>query len=366
MAIPHLHVKVGSSGKASAHAAYITRTGRYANRLNRGEKLEATESGNMPAWATDNTKAFWDASDSYERKNGSTYREMEIALPRELTTEQRVELVRDFVRQEIGDRHAYQWAIHNPKAVDGQEQPHVHIMFSERQCDGIERGPEQYFKRYNSKNPDKGGARKGYGPNAGKTLTPAERAAELKDLRNRWELLCNQYLERAGIDERINMKSYAERNIDLEPEKKQLPSQWRGTGKDNIINFRKAKAERLRGQRAAIIRKGKDNPVERPVQKYIRAYTAETVGDEIHYKRMAGGDTSFIDKGQEISIQDTASTHAALVLASKKWPNGFTIHGTDEYKDLCCQLAAKHGYKILNPELQERIHHGRRHGGMER
>ena len=360
MAIAHLHMKVGKAGKAGAHAAYITRTGRYANRLNRGEKLEATDTGNMPAWAKDNPKAFWDASDLHERKNGSTYREMEIALPRELTPEQRLALVMDFVRQELGDKHAYQWAIHTPKAVDGNEQPHVHIMFSERQNDGIERSPEQYFKRYNSKNPEKGGARKGYGPNAGKTLTPAERAEELKALRGRWEALCNNYLERAGQEIRIDMRSYADRNIDLIPEKKQLPSQWRGDGKNNIINFRKARAER--SELKAIIKSiggHKDKPT---TPKYIRAYQAETIGDEVHYKRMAGGNTTFVDKGLEIDIIDRTATHAALVLASKKWPEGFTVQGSVEFKALCRQLATQHGYKILNPELQGQ-HKGR---GMER
>ncbi|MCQ8791428.1 MobA/MobL family protein, partial [Escherichia coli] len=37
------------------------------------------------------------------------------ALPRALTPEQRLELVQDFVRQEAGERHAWSFAIHNPK-----------------------------------------------------------------------------------------------------------------------------------------------------------------------------------------------------------------------------------------------------------
>ncbi|WP_407217985.1 MobA/MobL family protein [Escherichia coli] len=106
--------------------------------------------------------------------------------------------MREFVRQEIGDRHAYQWALHVPTAADGGEQPHFHLMFSERQVDGIDRDPEQYFKRYNAKAPEKGGARKGYGPSAGQTLTKAERAAELKELRGRWEAMCNAHWSGPG------------------------------------------------------------------------------------------------------------------------------------------------------------------------
>ena len=242
-------MKVGKKGKAAPHAAYIVREGQYAKRLERGERLEATEAGNMPAWAKAQPLHFWQAADAFERVNGTTYREMEIALPRELEPAQRAELVRAFVRQEIGEHHAYQWAIHTPIAVDGGEQPHVHLMFSERQCDGIDRDPDQYFKRYNAKAPEKGGARKGYGPSAGKTLTAAERAAELKALRERWEVLCNEHLKMAGHGQRIDMRSYAERGIKLAPERKQLPSEWRGEGKAKVIELRAARRDAFNAHR---------------------------------------------------------------------------------------------------------------------
>ena len=242
-------MKVGKKGKAAPHAAYIVREGQYAKRLERGEKLEATEAGNMPAWAKAQPQQFWHAADVFERVNGTTYREMEIALPRELDPTQRAELVRAFVRQEIGEHHAYQWAIHTPNAADGGEQPHVHLMFSERQCDGIDRDPDQYFKRYNAKAPEKGGARKGYGPSAGKTLTAAERAAELKALRERWQVLCNEHLEMAGHGQRIDMRSYAERGIKLAPERKQLPSEWRGLGKAKVIELRAARRDAFKAHR---------------------------------------------------------------------------------------------------------------------
>lgn len=247
MAIGRLSMKVGKAGKAGPHAAYIAREGQYANRLERGERLEATESGNMPAWAEDQPQAFWQAADAFERSNGTTYREMEIALPREMDAEQRIELAREWVRQEIGDRHAYQWAIHVPTAADGGEQPHLHLMFSERQRDGIERDPDQYFKRYNGKAPEKGGARKGYGPNAGQTLTRSERAADLKELRGRWEEMANQHLERAGIEARIDMRSHADRGLDYAPEAKQLPSQWRDQEqRGQVLEYRAARSEQQR------------------------------------------------------------------------------------------------------------------------
>lgn len=270
-------MKVGKKGKAAPHAAYIVREGQYAKRLERGEKLEAMEAGNMPAWAKAQPQQFWRAADVFERVNGTTYREMEIALPRELETAQRAELVRAFVRQEIGEHHAYQWAIHTPNAADGGDQPHVHLMFSERQCDGIERDPDQYFKRYNAKAPEKGGARKGYGPSAGKTLTAAERAAELKELRERWQVLCNEHLEMAGHGQRIDMRSYAERGIKLAPERKQLPSEWRGQGKAKVIELRAARRDAFKAYRelANVVPNVKAEIISLEAERQKRAQVAQ-------------------------------------------------------------------------------------------
>ncbi|MBA2658445.1 MAG: MobA/MobL family protein [Nitrosospira sp.] len=248
MAIGRLSMKVGKTGRAGPHAAYIAREGQYIRYLERGEKLEASEAGNLPAWAEHDPLIFWQAADAFERSNGTTYREMEIALPRELETKERIELAGSFVAQEIGERHAYQWAIHTPLAADGKEQPHVHLMFSERQVDGIERDPQQYFKRYNARHPEQGGARKGYGPHAGQTLSHSERTADLKELRGRWQDMANEHLQQLGYSVRIDMKSHTERHTGLEPEMKQLPSQWRGEGRENVLEFRQARAELVQAQ----------------------------------------------------------------------------------------------------------------------
>ena len=218
MAIPYLSVKVGKKGKAQPHADYIFRQGKYAPDPNKPsqkdyEDLVFKSHGNMPKWAQDDPELFWRMSDEYERKNGSTYREHVIALPRELDLNQRLMLIDEWIEQEIGDKHAYQYAIHNPQALDGKENPHVHLMFSERTNDGIERAPDQYFKRYNSKNPRKGGAKK-----ANTGLKQSERKELLKEQRGRFEVLLNKHLELANTDERISMKSLLEQGItDREP-----------------------------------------------------------------------------------------------------------------------------------------------------
>lgn len=212
MAIGRLSVGVGPKGKAGPHAQYIAREGKYAKHNDKIEKLEAKGCGNMPAWAETDPNFFWQMSDDKERKNGTSYREHVIALPRELTADQRHELIKDWIAQEIGDKHAYQYAIHNPLAADGGEQPHAHIMFSERLIDGIERDPEQYFKRYNAKNPERGGGKK-----ANEPKLADERKLELKQQRDRWERMCNSHLEHAGSAARISMKSLVDQGVDREP-----------------------------------------------------------------------------------------------------------------------------------------------------
>ena len=131
MAIYHLSVKngnqYGSSGsRGASHYAYINREGKYKR-----DDLECIKSGNLPSWATD-AKHFWKSADKNERINGRIYKELEISLPRELSKDQREELVQQFVEKTLGENFTYSYAIHSPLASDGQQNPHVHLMFSER------------------------------------------------------------------------------------------------------------------------------------------------------------------------------------------------------------------------------------------
>jgi hypothetical protein len=109
------------------------------------------------------------------------------------------------VAQELGDKHAFTWAIHNPQAaLEGGEQPHAHIMYSERTIDGLDRDPEQYFKRYNAKNPEKGGCRK----------DSAGTEERLLATRERWAKVQNAHLERHGLEARVDHRSLRDQGIE--------------------------------------------------------------------------------------------------------------------------------------------------------
>lgn len=141
---------------------YITRTKEYANHKDHAEKVEYVKSGNMPSFCSSRPDQFWEAAELYERKNGRTATSIVLALPKELTPEQRIELTEKIIEQFCNKfNFPYSAAIHNHKgAIGGQDQPHLHLMFSERALDEFDRTAEQFFKRYNDKNPENGGARK--------------------------------------------------------------------------------------------------------------------------------------------------------------------------------------------------------------
>ena len=192
MAIVHVVMKSSSTAPpAAAHAQYIARDGQYQRRGG----LELVESGNMPEFARDDPHAFWQAADAFERKNGRAYTELQIALPRELATEQRHELAREATRELVGERFAYTLAVHTPLAKDNIEQPHMHLMFSERVVDSNTQSlsEEQFFKRNGAKKDPEWNSRD----------KPME-------VREKWVEMMNAAMERHGQEQRLDARSWAD------------------------------------------------------------------------------------------------------------------------------------------------------------
>ena len=198
LAIYHLHASTGSrqgGQSASAKADYIQRQGKY----DRGDdEVAHTESGHLPKWAAAEPNDYWQAADAGERANGRLFREVEFALPVELDEGQRVELAREFAQQVTKDEQLpYTLAIHRGESrVPGKpDNPHCHLLISERANDGIARSAATWFKRYNAKDPEKGGARKS---------TATKPKELLENTREAWGERANEALERAGHNGRIH------------------------------------------------------------------------------------------------------------------------------------------------------------------
>lgn len=93
-----------------------------------------------------------------------------------------------------------------------------------------------------------------------------------------------------------------------------------------------------------------------PLKKMdLRDFAGSIEGSHVRYVNRDG--LGFVDRGRSIVIgdwRDESVTLAALQLSASKW-GSFQVTGNDEYKALCVKLAAQHGFKISNPELQQGI-----------
>ena len=124
---------------AQAHVEYINRERAFAQR---GECIFHTH--RLPKWAHDAPKKFFQAADRYEGVGNRRYMEIEFALPNELkTVEQYRQIIDAFIEKHLSDYY-YAYAIHEKKGMlSGERHPHVHIMFSERLIDNVEKKKER-------------------------------------------------------------------------------------------------------------------------------------------------------------------------------------------------------------------------------
>lgn len=351
MALYHLSHKTAAKGKgrsAGAHARYIEREGKY-EKMRSAEALEFKVSGNMPEWASTDPNIFWDSSDIYERANGRVYTELEIALPRELNKSERQELVESFIEKELKD-HPYTAVIHNKKALDGGDQPHAHIMFTERKLDGIDRSKELFFRRANDKDPTLGGAKKDRDWN---------RREKIDEVRLSWEKSANRALEKAGHEARIDRRSLEAQGINREPEPKMGPERTqmlkRGASteiSDQVIELRHYRTEEkevrrleteLEERRGRVLEFGEGGQKEQQIlPNFSQKGESRTVSEEekkkyrrtidlvfnrlekedgtAEYRFKRSGRVAFTDHGDRIDFNNTseASIKSGLQLAKEK------------------------------------------------
>lgn len=192
-------VKKAPSCKNRFH--YITRTAHYSKHKE-NEVVEYVKSGNMPSFALGRPDLFWQAAHDHERKNARTAASQVIALPKELTVQQRIELAEALVKEFTDEfKFPYTFAIHNHKGEIGeQDQPHLHIMYCERSVDEYNRTAKQFFSRYNDSNPENGGAKK---------ITPDVRGKGktiINEMRIDTEIIINEHLEKYAPTKIVQIK----------------------------------------------------------------------------------------------------------------------------------------------------------------
>ena len=206
MAIYHLSVKtISRSAGRSATAAAAYRAGVEITDERTGEIHDYTRKGgvesaalilpdNAPEWARDRAQ-LWNAAEQAEkRKNSTVAREFEIALPAELSPEQREKLAHDFAR-ELVKRHgcAADVAIHAPGKEGDNRNHHAHILLTTRRLE-----PDGFGEKTRELDDQK----------TGKVL--------VTEWRERFATLQNERLREAGHSVQVDHRSLEAQGIERE------------------------------------------------------------------------------------------------------------------------------------------------------
>lgn len=155
----------------------------------------------------DRSKLWNTAEKAEKRKDARTGRDFIANLPFELNPKQRESIVREFSKT-IAKLYkvAVDWAIHLPDKEGDNRNHHAHILITTRQAK-LENGQVILGDKTNLEKENKELKKQGL------PLTQDQ----IKSLRKAWEVITNHHLAMAGIEERIDCRSYREQGINKLP-----------------------------------------------------------------------------------------------------------------------------------------------------
>lgn len=206
MAIYHFSAKVigrGAGRSAVAAAAYRSasrledeRLGRHHDFTNKAGVVHSEVM--LPEGAPDrlhDRETLWNEVEATEkRKDAQLAREVEFAIPREMSKEQGIALARDFVQREFVARGMVaDFNVHWDIGADGHAKPHAHVMLAMREVE-----PEGF----------------------GAKVREWNATALLQQWREAWGDHVNARCAALGIDARVDHRSYESQGIELEPQHK--------------------------------------------------------------------------------------------------------------------------------------------------
>ena len=228
IAIYHLSIKIISRGKGkSAVAAAAYRSGEKIRNEYDGIEHDYTRKGGVihteiilpehaPAEYADRA-VLWNAVEKIEKaKNSQLSREIELALPVELTLLQNKSLVRDYVKQNFVEHGmCADVCIHDKN--DGN--PHAHIMLTMRPFDnggawGGKQKKEYILDKSGNKIYDK--KKRSYKCKSVPT-TDWNEQTQAEEWRSGWAESVNRYLEKLNHSERIDHRSYERQGVEQIP-----------------------------------------------------------------------------------------------------------------------------------------------------
>jgi hypothetical protein len=208
---------VGSSAYRSGEKIENERTGEVHDYTRKTgiEYSEIIAPSNAPEWASDRAK-LWNEVEKIEKsKNSQLAREINIALPKELSLEKQIELTREFVKDTFVDKGMVaDISIHDTQKGN----PHAHIMLTMRPFENGEWGAKAKKEYILDKKGEKIKLKSGEYKSRKIDTVDWNKKENLEKWREQWANYANRTLERNGIKERIDHRTLAEQGIERVPQ----------------------------------------------------------------------------------------------------------------------------------------------------
>ncbi|MBW9116387.1 Ti-type conjugative transfer relaxase TraA [Rhizobium cauense] len=154
------------------------------------------------------SEAFWNKVEAFEKRSDAQLaKDVTIALPIELTADQNIALVRDFVERYItAQGMVADWVFH-----DAPDNPHIHLMTTLRPLTEDGFGGKKVAVLGSDGNPLRN--------DAGKIVYElwAGGADDFNVFRDGWFAIQNRHLALAGLDIRVDGRSFEKQGIELAP-----------------------------------------------------------------------------------------------------------------------------------------------------
>lgn len=159
---------------------------------------------------------LWNAVDASEMKaTAQTARRIIMALPKELTQEQSIELIRNYCQTSFVDRVMIaDFAVHD----DEEGNPHAHVLLTMRSINEQgEWNPKTRTEFILDENGERIQTANGKFKRRCVSWDGWNDRGNCEIWRHEWEIMQNAALEKAGREERIDMRSFERQGIELAP-----------------------------------------------------------------------------------------------------------------------------------------------------
>ena len=168
-----------------------------------------------------NREYLWNEVEKIEKsKNSQLARNLLFTLPRELNEEDRIKLISEFIEENFTSKGMIaDCNIHNPLASDNEEQPHVHILLTLREIDSEGKWKPKCRKEYIlDENGEKIKLKSGNYKSRKVNLNDWNEPDKAKEWREDFSKKANEYLEKNGINKRIDPRTFEEQGREELPQ----------------------------------------------------------------------------------------------------------------------------------------------------